>query len=194
MESWDSLPWVQLACWKDWCVQALRGFERCFAFRNRGPQSWNGLRLSWTAQRILLLETADDHFLVMPTTMISFAFEGPGHVGLFYSRNLASRFVNIQRWRRGDLRSPGTYSQYLTPKGWISWKVRICCPWARGVSRLAPPVCKESVFRSTAWLPAGEPTAVITRTKDRLQRQIPLRFQRSWDLCWFLDYQAWDQQ
>lgn len=75
MESWGLFPWVQLAYWKDWCVQALQGFERCFAFQDRGPQSWNDLQLSWTAQRILLLETADDHFLAMPTTVISFAFK-----------------------------------------------------------------------------------------------------------------------
>jgi len=27
-------------------VQALQGFERCFAFQDRGPQSWNDLQLS----------------------------------------------------------------------------------------------------------------------------------------------------
>jgi len=180
MESWDLFPWVP-AWWKDWCVQALQGFERCFAFQGRDPQSRNGLQLSWTAQRILLLETADDHFPAMPTIVISFTFEG-SRSRRSNSRSSAGQFLNSQGWRRGDLRNPGTCLQYLSPKGWIWRKAGICCPSVRGVSRLAPSVCKE-VFRSTASLPAGEHTAVTARTKDRLQRQIPLRFQRSWDPC-----------
>jgi len=107
---------------------------------------------------------------------------GPDHVGLSNSRSSEGRFLNSQGWRRDDLRNPGTCLQYLSPKDWIWRKAGICCPSVHEVSRLAPSVCKE-VFRSTTSLPAGEPTAVTTRTKDRLQRQIPLHFQRSWDPC-----------